>query len=140
MSKWNERLAFAFFLISTVVTIGAIYGYQSFRLKSTGAIVIETYAPENGGFKPSTITIPAGKPAYIEVRNPETVSHGFAIPSLQAGIQEIKPGHVEHVRLPPLEPGTYEFFCSTWCTVNHMKMRGKIVVVPSNIAQDTLQH
>ena len=124
----QEKLAIILALIATIGTIAAIFGYQGYRLAKDHPVIIRTRAPENGNFQPNEVSLPAGKPALLEIQNPETVSHGFAIPSLHVGIQEIKPGHVERLELPALQAGTYEFFCSTWCTVNHMKMRGRITV------------
>lgn len=130
--KKNERLAVFFAVVATVGVIVGVYGYQGLRMNTSGAVVIETRAPENGNFTPNEVMLVAGETTVLEIRNPETVSHGFVIPALGAGVQEIKPGGVKRITVTPQEPGTYHFYCSTWCTVNHMKMRGKLVVVDNH--------
>src|SRR3989338_566970 len=111
MSQRNEILAIFFVIVSTIGILLGVWGYQNYRLASEGVIVIRTRAPENGNFDPPRIELVAGQPAIIEIRNPETVSHGFAIPSINAGVQEIKPGHVERISVKFDSPGEYDFLC-----------------------------
>ena len=128
MKNWHERLALILMFLASVGTVLAIFGYQHFRMVKDHPIILETRAPENGNFRPSVLRLTTGQKVLLEIRNPETVSHGFASPSLGIGVQEIKPGQVKRIAFTPARRGRYPFFCSTWCTVNHMKMKGEVVV------------
>ena len=59
-------------------------------------------------FSPSTIRVPAGKPASLEVTNEDDTAEEFDSPALK--IEKVIPGGRKSVvRLRPLEPGEYPF-------------------------------
>jgi hypothetical protein len=55
-------------------------------------------------------------------------STGFAVGKLDLPPVDILPGKVTDVELDFDEPGTYTFYCTRWCGLNHWRMRGTIEV------------
>jgi cytochrome c oxidase subunit 2 len=58
----------------------------------------------------------------------DDVVHGFAVGKLDLPPVDILPGKVTDVELLFDEPGTYTFYCTRWCGLNHWRMRGTIDV------------
>jgi mono/diheme cytochrome c family protein len=56
------------------------------------------------------------------------VVHGFAIGQSDAPAVDVLPGEVSQTWLEFDQPGTYTFYCTRWCGVNHWRMRGTIEV------------
>jgi len=118
----------AVILACTVVPIGAIFAYESYRTRSLTAEIIAR-APERGNFSPSRLVLPVGRKAVLRIRNVDTVSHGFAVPSLGIDVGELKAGHIAIVEFTPEHIGSYDFYCTVWCSEHHLQMRGIIEVV-----------
>ncbi len=114
-------------LACTVGPIIATLAYESHRTKDLTADIIAR-VPENGNFSPRLVKIPVGEKVKIRVRNADTVMHGFAIPALDIDAGEIKAGHNAILEFTPQEVGTYDFYCTTWCSEFHLQMRGIIEV------------
>ncbi len=111
-------------------TVGPIIGglaYEHYRTRDLTAEIIAR-APEKGNFSPRVITVPAGQPVKLRIRNVDTVMHGFAIPALKVDAGEIKAGHVATVEFTPEKAGTYDFYCTVWCSEHHLQMRGLLEV------------
>lgn len=124
----NEIIAVILALLATVGAIVAALWYNASR--DAGYEVIELLAiqPQNGNWQPSEITVERGKPVRLKIRNVETVSHGFALPDFGIGITEIKPGEVQVIDFTPDKAGVFPFFCTVWCSNEHMAMKGKLIV------------
>jgi mono/diheme cytochrome c family protein len=58
--------------------------------------------------------------------------HGFAVGQMEMEPVDVEPGKVTVVTLTFDKPGTYTFFCTRWCGVNHWRMRGTIEVKGPN--------
>lgn len=130
--RWGSVLAWLMVLAATVFTIAGALLYEYSRSADRRTIEIRAQAPEKGNFYPRRIEVAAGEHVRLRVRNIDTVSHGFAIPALDVGIAEIKPGEVVVFEVTAPEQGSeYEFFCTVWCSQDHMRMRGKLVVLPA---------
>ena len=100
------------------------------RPKSNAPRVIDIVAskPEHGGFHPSDITVYAGETVTLRITSTDVV-HGLAIgPGLDIDLGYAAPGQVQEVRLTIKEPGKYTFYCVTWCSADHWRMRGVIEV------------
>ena len=123
-------LAWLLVLGATVFTVAGALLYEHYRAGAYRTIEVTARAPELGNFTPRLINVAAGERVRLHVRNIDTVSHGFAIPRLNVGIVEIKPGEVALVEFTAPEGASeYEFTCTVWCSNDHMKMKGKLVVV-----------
>lgn len=114
-------------LIVTLIgatTIGLIYWFffgkkeEMAQPKNNWAILVE------GGYKPSTITIPRDKPATLTFIRKDSNSclEEIVLPDFK--IKKFLPLHKEvTIPIPPAKPGTYDLHCG-------MNMyHGKVVVV-----------
>lgn len=125
-------LAWVLVLAASVFTIAAALLYESARTAGRHLVEIRAQASEKGNFYPQRIELAAGERVRLRVRNVDTVGHGFAIPALNVGIAEIKPGEVAVFDITVPEQGTeYDFLCTVWCSQDHMRMRGQLVVLPA---------
>jgi mono/diheme cytochrome c family protein len=57
------------------------------------------------------------------------VVHGFAVGQLDAPTVDLPPGQVVDTTLTLAQPGTYTYYCTRWCGLNHWRMRGTITVI-----------
>jgi mono/diheme cytochrome c family protein/plastocyanin len=89
--------------------------------------LIHARMAENGGWDPEIIHAEAGKPLNLRMTSDDVV-HGFAIGQMDMQPVDIEPGKVTDVTLTFDKPGTYTFFCTRWCGINHWRMRGTIEV------------
>lgn len=82
---------------------------------------------EDGGWSPDTLNAVAGVPLQLRFASDDVV-HGFAVGRLDFPSIDILPGQVREITLLFKEPGTYTFYCTRWCGLNHWRMRGIIEV------------
>ena len=130
--RWGSVLAWVLVLAASVFTIAAALLYEQNRVGDRRVVEIRAQAPEKGNFYPRRIEVVAGERIRLRVRNVDTVGHGFALPALNLGIAEIKPGEDAIFDLTIPEHGSdYEFFCTVWCSTEHMQMRGQLVALPA---------
>ena len=134
-----DRRELAATIILLVIVVGlpvAALGYH-FHLfpDRSGARTIDIIAaaPERGGFQPDVIRVAAGEKVRLRFSVPD-VTHGIALgPGLGIDLGQIDPGQVEEIKLAFAEPGRYAYYCNTWCSPNHWRMRGVIEVYdPAN--------
>ena len=111
----------------TVLPVIAIFGYEAYRTRDVTAEIIAR-APERGNFRPQRVVVPVGEKVKLHIRNMDTVTHGFAIPALGIDAGEIKAGHVAELEFTPETAGTYDFYCTVWCSEFHLQMRGVLEV------------
>ncbi len=126
--KRNEILAVILVLLATVGTVLGIFGVEKYRRSKLYTIELLARSPKNGNWLPRKIHVPLGQEVKILIRNVETVSHGFALPAFNVGVDEIKAGHVAVVRFTPDRRGTFPFMCTVWCSDEHMQMNGEVIV------------
>jgi plastocyanin/mono/diheme cytochrome c family protein len=128
--------------VLVVIPLG-ILGYQYWLrsvIASPRVIDVVATVPEAGGFQPNAISVQAGETVTLRFRSAD-VTHGVAIgPALGIDLGEIEPGHVKEVTLTFDKAGTYTFYCNTWCSPNHWRMRGVVDVRDTTGAQPVPQH
>jgi plastocyanin/mono/diheme cytochrome c family protein len=133
----GETLAIIAVVLILLGLPAAVLGYQ-FVLRPTVAEVrtidIVAAAPEAGGFQPDSIRVAAGETVRLRFSVPD-VTHGIAIgPGLDLDLGQVDPGQVREVEVTFDQPGRYTFYCNTWCSPNHWRMRGAIDVFdPANV-------
>lgn len=87
------------------------------------------------GYQPRQLTVPAGQPTTVLLRNPDTPyhtdgggMHQFAIPELSVDVR-ISPQSSVVFGLPALPAGTYTFYCDVCCGgKENPSMQGTLVV------------
>ncbi|HEX9331155.1 MAG TPA: c-type cytochrome, partial [Anaerolineales bacterium] len=89
--------------------------------------LIHVHMAEDGGWNPDVIKAQVGKPLHLRLTSDDVV-HGFAVGQMEMEGVDVLPGKVTDVTLMFEKPGTYTFFCTRWCGVNHWRMRGSIEV------------
>lgn len=134
----RELLAIFIVLVVLVGLPATALGYQYWlrpEMSSTRVIDIEMTIPEDRSFQPDFIEITAGEPVTLRFSSLD-VTHGIALgPGLDIDLGHIDPGKVTEVTVTFDEPGVYTYYCNTWCSPNHWRMRGTIQVVdPDNPA------
>ncbi|RPI97965.1 MAG: hypothetical protein EHM39_08725, partial [Chloroflexi bacterium] len=141
----REKLAFAVLLLILIGLPAAALGYQYVlhpRIASTRIIDVRAAVPEAGGFQPAAIRVDAGETVTLRFSSVD-VTHGIAIgPGLDIDLGHVDPGQVKEITLTFDYAGTYTFYCNTWCSPDHWRMRGVVQVDdPTNPgALPTAQH
>ena len=93
--------------------------------------LIHVSMAEAGGWSPDIFKAEVGKPLELQLTSDDVV-HGFAVGQMEMEGIDVLPGKVTDLTLTFNKPGTYTFFCTRWCGVNHWRMRGTIEVSGSN--------
>ncbi len=127
----GESLAIIALVLILVGLPAAALGYQ-FVLRPAIADVrtidIVAAAPEEGGFQPDNIRVAAGETVRLRFSVPD-VTHGIGLgPGLGLDLGHVDPGEVQEVDVTFDRAGRYTFYCNTWCSPNHWRMRGTIEV------------
>jgi plastocyanin/mono/diheme cytochrome c family protein len=121
-------IALILILVGLPVTV---LGYQFLLrpgLAKVRTIDIVAAAPEAGGFHPDTLRTAAGETVRLRFSVPD-VTHGIAIgPGLGLDLGHVDPGQVREIEVTLNRPGRYTFYCNSWCSPNHWRMRGTIEV------------
>ena len=127
----RERLAL---LVTLLILFGlplGILGYQYWvrpSLSPVPVVEIRAAVPEAGGFQPDSIQVNVGEAITLRFTALD-VTHGVALgPGLGVDLGHVDPGEVEEITLTFDRPGTYTFYCTTWCSPDHWRMRGTIAV------------
>lgn len=127
----HERLALAALILILVGLPVVVFGYQ-YGLRPAVAQVrtidIVAAVPEAGGFQPDSIQVKKGERVRLRFSVPD-VTHGVAIAGLGVDLGHIDPGQVKEAEVVFEEPGLVTFYCNTWCSPNHWRMRGTIAVI-----------
>ena len=89
--------------------------------------LIHVSMAEEGGWTPNTLKAEVGKPLTLHLTS-DDVMHGFAVGQMDMEPVDVAPGKVTDVTLIFDKAGTYTFFCTRWCGLNHWRMRGTIEV------------
>ncbi len=89
--------------------------------------LIHAKVAENGGWSTNALKAEVGKPLHLHLTS-DDVTHGFAVGQVDMQNVDVLPGKVTDITLTFDKPGTYTFYCTRWCGVNHWRMRGTIEV------------
>lgn len=89
--------------------------------------LIHAKVAEAGGWSPDVIQANVGEPLHIRLTSDDVV-HGFAVGQMEMQSVDVLPGKVTDLTLTFDKPGTYTFYCTRWCGLNHWRMRGTIEV------------
>jgi cytochrome c oxidase subunit 2 len=97
------------------------------QMSQDSIIEILAYKEENGGWTVDDIELKKGETYTLRLLAID-VTHGFAVDELDIGLIFI-PGHPKEITIIPTQTGTFEFYCTVYCSDLHSTMRGEIVVV-----------
>jgi len=97
------------------------------------AVALGDYA-----FEPAEITLKAGLPVILELKNTDRITpHNLTLEDEAAGLSidvDVSGGKTTRVELTPTVPGTYTFYCSKKLPFmkSHREhgMEGKLIVTP----------
>ena len=89
--------------------------------------LIHVSMAEDGGWNPDTLKAEVGKPLELHLTSDDVV-HGFAVGQMNMESVDVLPGKVTDLTLTFDKPGSYTFYCTRWCGLNHWRMRGTIEV------------
>lgn len=121
-------IALVFILLGIPATAWAVEKFGRAEQGGLRVITVDMSAPEAGGFSPDIIDVDVGETVILRFRSRD-VTHGVAIgPGTGIDIGQVDPGHVVEVPVTFDHPGTYTYYCNTWCSVDHWRMRGVIQV------------
>jgi len=131
----QERLARVALLLIVIGLPLMIYGIQSglgLGLSDTRIINISMRSPDWGGFSQDLIYANTGETITLRFASGD-VTHGIAIgPDLGVDLGDIDPGKVKEITLRFDHAGTYTYYCTTYCSPDHWRMRGVIQVRDAN--------
>ena len=114
-------------LLVVALCTGAVLIPLVVRFGNAGAVEIHGKVPEAGGWSIDSLQARAGEPLHLRLTS-DDVFHGFAVGHLDMPSVDLEPGKMSEVSLTFEEPGTYTFYCTRWCGLNHWRMRGTIEV------------
>jgi mono/diheme cytochrome c family protein/plastocyanin len=89
--------------------------------------LVHAQMADKGGWTPAVIKAKAGEPLHLHLTSSDVI-HGFAVGQMEMQAVNVEPGKVTDITLTFDKPGTYTFYCTRWCGVNHWRMRGTIEV------------
>ena len=128
------RCEFAARILLLLILVGlpsSVFVYQFLvrpSLNASHVIDITAATPEIGGFQPSSLQVNAGETVTLRFTSTD-VTHGIAIgPGLDIDLGQIEPGHSKEVTITFDHAGTYTFYCNSWCSPDHWRMRGIVEV------------
>lgn len=133
----RQENVFRLVLLLNIVLIPALLlGYQAAvqpALHGIGPLDIQASIAESGGFQPGSIQAQVGQKITLRFSATD-LPHGIAIgPEVGVDIGPVIPGKIKEVTLTFDRPGRYTYYCNTWCSPNHWRMRGVIEVTdPAN--------
>lgn len=128
----NEKLALVFVIV-VLVGGGIAIGFGWWQGQSN-IVTLHARMPETGGWIPDNLTVAANQPLDLRLTS-DDVQHGFAIGQSDQPAVDINPGVVTELTLKFDQPGTYTYYCTRWCGVNHWRMRGTITVTGESAEQ-----
>ena len=119
--KRTELLARSFIMVAALVAI-AVPAVARARTP-----LIHARMAEAGGWNPSVLRARVGETLHLRLTS-DDVEHGFAVGQMDMASVDVLPGKVTELDLLFDHPGSYTFYCTRWCGINHWRMRGTIEV------------
>jgi plastocyanin len=123
--KHAEIISRVLVVIGILMVLTVPLGVRLVRARN--AIDIHARIAEAGGWSPSTLQGKVGEPLHLRLTS-DDVMHGFAIGQSAMVAVDVVPGKVTDLTLRFDKPGTYTYYCTRWCGLNHWRMRGVIEV------------
>ncbi|NUQ86259.1 MAG: cupredoxin domain-containing protein, partial [Anaerolineales bacterium] len=128
--KRSELFSRILIIVGILLAIGApLYFWKSTPL-------IHARMAEDGGWSPDVIQAEVGKPLHLKFTSDDVV-HGFAVGQMDMPSVDLPPGKVTEVTLIFDKPGTYTYYCTRWCGLNHWRMRGTIEVTGASTSPES---
>jgi mono/diheme cytochrome c family protein/plastocyanin len=122
----NAERAARLFVIGIVAGV-ALAPFAARWIQSRHTVELHARIAEAGGWTPGDLTATVGKPLHLRLTS-DDVMHGFAVGQRAWPEVEVLPGQTTDLTLTFDRPGTYTFYCTRWCGLNHWRMRGTIEV------------
>ncbi len=122
----NVERSARLFVIGLVLGL-PLAAFAALRLAPERSIELRGRVAEAGGWTPANLTAQVGEPLRLRLTSDDVV-HGFAVGQTDWPAVAVMPGQVTQTVLTFERPGTYTFYCTTWCGPNHWRMRGTIEV------------
>jgi len=123
LKEWIARSL----IITGLVLVAAFPVLTHMHAAQAERIQVQARMAEDGGWTPGNLTAVVGEPLKLRLTS-EDVTHGFAIGKLDQPSVDVRPGEMTDISVVFTHPGTYTFYCTRWCGVNHWRMRGTIEV------------
>lgn len=120
--KHQRRLSLPILLIAIGLAVAAGW------LLWPRAVTVQAARPEAGGWMPDTLKAHVGEPLHLKLTTVD-MTHGFVVGKMDMEPVIIRPGEVAEVTLLFDEPGTYTYYCTSFCGLAHWRMRGTIEVL-----------
>jgi mono/diheme cytochrome c family protein len=115
-------------LLTRIIIVAAVLGAVGLPLLFWARTpLIHARIPEAGGWNPDLLLAKVGVPLHLRLIS-DDVMHGFAVGQMDMESVDVLPGKVTDLTILFDKPGTYTFYCTRWCGVNHWRMRGTIEV------------
>lgn len=108
------------------LSLGAVLLPLALRL-ANNTLELHARLAEDGGWSQAALRAQVGRPLHLRLAS-DDVMHGFAVGRMDMQAVDIEPGKPAELTLLFERPGTYTFYCTRWCGVNHWRMRGIITV------------
>lgn len=122
-----KRQEFFARLFAIAISLGVVLVPLWVRFRPQDSITIHGRVAENGGWTPANLQAQVGIPLQLHLTS-DDVMHGFAVGQMDMQPVDLQPGKPVGLTLTFDKPGTYTFYCTHWCGVNHWRMRGTIEV------------
>jgi cytochrome c oxidase subunit 2 len=97
------------------------------QMAQENIVEILAYKEEDGGWTVDVIELKKGETYTLKLLAID-VTHGFEVDELDIDLTFI-PGHPEEITITPMQTGTFEFYCTVYCSELHSTMKGEIIVV-----------
>jgi mono/diheme cytochrome c family protein len=124
-------------LVSRILIMAAIAGAVGTPLYFWWRTpLIHARVAENGGWSTDVLRAKVGEPLRLRLTSDDVV-HGFAVGRMNMESVDVLPGKVTDVTLLFDKPGTYTFYCTRWCGLNHWRVRGTVEVSGSESGVET---
>jgi mono/diheme cytochrome c family protein/plastocyanin len=114
-----------------LITIGILVAIGTPLYVWASTPIIHAKIAADGGWSPDVLQAKVGEPYHLKLTS-DDVTHGFAVGGMPMQSVDVLPGKVTGITLTFDKPGTYIFYCTRWCGVDHWRMRGTIEVSGSS--------
>jgi len=93
---------------------------------------------QEGNREINELHLPVDRPVTLTLAS-EDVIHSFYVPAFRIK-QDVVPGRFTTEWFQPTSTGSYRFYCTEYCGMDHAKMAGTVIVMTPADYQDWLEH